>query len=99
WFVFFFSSRRRHTRSKRDWSSDVCSSDLGEHYEVSIKAGERVLLPAVRDADEETLIIADGFSCREQIEQLTDRKGLHLAEVLQMALNKSAEHKEQEAGE
>jgi len=73
--------------------------EKGEHYEVSIKAGERVLLPAVRDADEETLIIADGFSCREQIEQLTDRKGLHLAEVLQMALNKSAEHKEQEAGE
>src|SRR5699024_11228293 len=28
-FIFFFSSRRRHTRSKRDWSSDVCSSDLG----------------------------------------------------------------------
>src|SRR5699024_11912736 len=28
---FFFSSRRRHTRSKRDWSSDVCSSDLGRH--------------------------------------------------------------------
>src|SRR5699024_11270010 len=28
WFLFFFSSRRRHTRSKRDWSSDVCSSDL-----------------------------------------------------------------------
>src|SRR5207249_6094992 len=28
WCVFFFSSRRRHTRSKRDWSSDVCSSDL-----------------------------------------------------------------------
>src|SRR5699024_11999752 len=27
-FLFFFSSRRRHTRSKRDWSSDVCSSDL-----------------------------------------------------------------------
>src|SRR5699024_11774749 len=35
--VFFFSSRRRHTRSKRDWSSDVCSSDLpllAEDYEV-----------------------------------------------------------------
>src|SRR5882762_1697444 len=29
WFVFFFSSRRRHTRFKCDWSSDVCSSDLG----------------------------------------------------------------------
>src|SRR5699024_3646764 len=73
--------------------------EKGDHEEVSIQACERVLLPAVRDADEETLIIADGFSCREQIEQLTDRKGLHLAEVLQMALNKSAEHKEQEAGE
>src|SRR6266496_5058946 len=33
---FFFSSRRRHTRSLRDWSSDVCSSDLGEHLEVEI---------------------------------------------------------------
>src|SRR5699024_12009782 len=31
-YLFFFSSRRRHTRSKRDWSSDVCSSDLIEHY-------------------------------------------------------------------
>src|SRR6266704_6230596 len=32
--VFFFSSRRRHTRSKRDWSSDVCSSDLGRHRDA-----------------------------------------------------------------
>src|SRR6266496_2645563 len=31
WFVFFFSSRRRHTRSLRDWSSDVCSSDLNRN--------------------------------------------------------------------
>src|SRR5699024_12616349 len=31
---FFFSSRRRHTRSKRDWSSDVCSSDLIEQYHI-----------------------------------------------------------------
>src|SRR5699024_11754835 len=31
-FLFFFSSRRRHTRSKRDWSSDVCSSDLAAKY-------------------------------------------------------------------
>src|SRR5699024_11379212 len=31
-FVFFFSSRRRHTRSKRDWSSDVCSSDLDDSF-------------------------------------------------------------------
>ena len=40
----------------------------------------------MRQADDETLIIADGFSCREQIEQLTDRKSLHLAQVLQMAM-------------
>src|SRR6266513_5629465 len=33
--IFFFSSRRRHTRSKRDWSSDVCSSDLGEYLFIA----------------------------------------------------------------
>ena len=57
-----------------------------EHYDVSIACGERVLLPAVRAATPETLIIADGFSCREQIAQTTNRRALHLAEVLQMAL-------------
>jgi Fe-S oxidoreductase/FAD/FMN-containing dehydrogenase len=57
-----------------------------EKYNVSIKTGERVLLPAVRKANKDTLIIANGFSCREQIEQLTGRRALHLAEVLQMAL-------------
>ncbi len=57
-----------------------------EHYDVSIACGERVLLPAVREATDDTLIIANGFSCREQVEQCTDRKTLHLAEVLQMAL-------------
>jgi hypothetical protein len=46
-----------------------------------------VLLPAVRDAKDDTLIIADGFSCREQIEQTTNRRALHLAEVLSMALD------------
>jgi Fe-S oxidoreductase len=58
-----------------------------DHYDISIKAGERILLPAVRKADEGTFIIADGFSCREQIEQTTTRKALHLAQVLQMALH------------
>ena len=57
-----------------------------EKYEVSMKIGERVLLPKVREADADTLIIADGFSCREQIAQCTDRKTLHLAEVIHMAL-------------
>lgn len=63
--------------------------EKGEHYEVSIKAGERVLLPAVRAAKKNTIILADGFSCREQIEQETQRKGMHLAQVLQMALQQS----------
>lgn len=55
-------------------------------YEVSVTIGERVLLPAVRQAAEDTLIIADGFSCYEQIAGLTSRKPLHIAEVLQMAI-------------
>lgn len=55
-------------------------------YDVSVKIAERVLLPAVRNADPETLIIADGFSCCEQIEGLAGRTALHIAEVLQMAI-------------
>lgn len=60
--------------------------EAGNHYEVGKAAGERVLLPIVRKADPDTIIVADGFSCREQIEQETGRKGLHTAQVLQMAL-------------
>jgi hypothetical protein len=58
-----------------------------DKYDLSVAVGERVLLPAVRRAEEDTLIIADGFSCREQIGGLTDRGALHLAQVLQMALH------------
>jgi Fe-S oxidoreductase len=58
-----------------------------EHYDVSIRCGERVLLPAVRDLSEDSLIITDGFSCHEQIKQTTGRSALHLAEVLQQALH------------
>jgi FAD/FMN-containing dehydrogenase/Fe-S oxidoreductase len=54
-------------------------------YEISVAIGELELLPAVRKASPESLIIADGFSCREQIAQGTDRRALHLAEVIQMA--------------
>ncbi len=57
-----------------------------DKYDVSVAVGEMELLPAVRNASPETLIIADGFSCREQIAQCTDRHALHLAEVIQMAL-------------
>jgi FAD/FMN-containing dehydrogenase/Fe-S oxidoreductase len=56
-----------------------------DHYDVSIACGERKLLPAVRDAKRDTLIVADGFSCREQIAQTTDRRALHLAHLLAFA--------------
>jgi Fe-S oxidoreductase len=59
-----------------------------EKYEVAQAIGERVLLPAVRAASPDTLIVTDGFSCREQIEQSTGRRAYHLAEVLQLALEK-----------
>ncbi len=65
--------------------------EAGEHYDVGLKAGERVLLPAVRDAAKDTLIIADGFSCRTQIEQETDRRALHVAQVIQMALREGGQ--------
>jgi len=56
-------------------------------YDISQAIGELELLPAVRKAPPDWLIIADGFSCREQIAQGTARHALHLAEVLQMALD------------
>jgi FAD/FMN-containing dehydrogenase/Fe-S oxidoreductase len=57
------------------------------HYGVSMACAERVLLPAVRDAGQQTLVLADGFSCRTQIEQAgTGRVPVHLAEVLAAGL-------------
>src|SRR5690606_40097227 len=52
--LFFFSSRRRHTRFSRDWSSDVCSSDLAK----------QVILQRIRDAEREQII--DDFLAREE---------------------------------
>jgi FAD/FMN-containing dehydrogenase/Fe-S oxidoreductase len=57
-----------------------------DKYRVSMECGERVLLPRVREASRETQLVADGFSCREQIEQATGRKTFHLAEVVRAAL-------------
>lgn len=56
------------------------------HYDVSVKVGEHALLPRVRSASPDSLIVADGFSCREQIEQTTNRRAMHLSELLAMAL-------------
>jgi len=61
--------------------------ERGERYEVSVALAERVLWPAVREASPHTLLLTDGFSCRSQIEQGSERSSLHLAQVLQMALN------------
>src|SRR5437868_15378445 len=78
WFCFFFSSRRRHTRSKRDWSSDVCSSDLSTHV-----AGEEELGQFVRRFRQTLQVLHPGTtalrvpraqreigraSCRERVE-------------------------------
>jgi Fe-S oxidoreductase len=52
-----------------------------------MKMGELNLLPTVRAADEDSLIIADGTSCRNQIRDGTGREAMHVARVLKMALS------------
>lgn len=51
------------------------------HYEVSVAVAEQQLLPAVRGADQAATILADGYSCRTQLEDLSDRHGIHLAQL------------------
>jgi Fe-S oxidoreductase len=56
------------------------------HHEISMTCGEQGLLPKVRELDEETIVVADGFSCKTQIEQGgTGRRALHVAQVLKLA--------------
>jgi Fe-S oxidoreductase len=52
------------------------------HYEVSVAVAEQQLLPAVRSAGSGTVILADGYSCRTQLTDLSDRQGIHLAQLL-----------------
>src|SRR5207245_1214009 len=68
-----------------------------DKYDVSIACGERVLLPEVRKAGLSTIVMADGFSCKEQIEQQTSRHALHLAEVIQMAMRSGVKENYPEA--
>jgi FAD/FMN-containing dehydrogenase/Fe-S oxidoreductase len=63
-----------------------------DKYQVSVACGERSLLPEVRKAPVSTIIVADGFSCKEQIAQETNRHALHLAEVLQLGINNHEMH-------
>jgi len=59
------------------------------HYEVSVAVAEHALLPAVRSAPASSVVLADGFSCRTQLDQLADRAGIHLAELLASRLTDS----------
>ena len=58
-----------------------------EHYELSMKIGEMVLFPAVRNAQNDTVIVAPGTSCRHQIKDGTKKQALHPVEVMYDALN------------
>ena len=58
-----------------------------EHYDVSMKIGEMVLFPAVREAEEDVIISAPGTSCRHQIKDGTGKQALHPVEILYNALN------------
>ncbi|MFJ7178063.1 FAD-binding and (Fe-S)-binding domain-containing protein [Streptomyces massasporeus] len=62
------------------------------HYEVSAACAQEQLLPSVRDAPEGTVVLADGYSCRTQLEQLAGVRGRHLAEVLAEALDGGPGH-------
>jgi FAD/FMN-containing dehydrogenase/Fe-S oxidoreductase len=82
----------------RRMGADVRSLDAGccgmagpfgferSKYELSMAIGERALLPAVRRAPFDSLIVADGFSCQEQILHATGRRAIHLAEAIRLAL-------------
>jgi Fe-S oxidoreductase len=59
------------------------------HYEVSVAVAEQQLLPAVRSSRPDAVILADGFSCRTQLDDLVDHRGTHLAELLADRLPRS----------
>ncbi len=78
----------RATGSEVEYLDSGCCGMAGpfgferEKFEVSQAVGERVLLPAVRRADAATVIVTDGFSCREQIAQNSTRRAIHFAEAV-----------------
>ena len=69
------------------------------HHEVSVACAEQALLPALRDAPGDAVVLADGFSCRTQIHELDSggREAMHLAELLALAAELPAEHPERRA--
>ena len=65
------------------------------HYEVSVAVAEQSLLPAVRQTGPDTVLLADGFSCRTQLDQLAGRTGSHLAQLLSSHLDRSGQEADQ----
>ena len=64
------------------------------HYDVSVAVAETALLPAVRAAAADgATVLADGFSCRTQLDQLADVKGTHLAELLASRLRPASSYR------
>jgi hypothetical protein len=61
-----------------------------KNFGVSVAVGERVLLPTVRAAHSDAVVVTDGFSCREQVSQLTGRKTTHFAELVRDAMRGGA---------
>jgi FAD/FMN-containing dehydrogenase/Fe-S oxidoreductase len=61
------------------------------HYEMSMQCGEQGLFPSIREASPQTLVIADGFSCKTQIAAGTNREALHVAQVMQLARKESSD--------
>nr|WP_246212916.1 FAD-binding and (Fe-S)-binding domain-containing protein [Streptomyces abyssomicinicus] len=85
-----------------DLSGGCCglAGDFGfqpGHHEVSVACAEEQLLPAVRAAGEDAVLLADGYSCRTQLDQLAGKRGRHLAEVLAEALDEALDEVSAEA--
>jgi len=78
-----------------EWPASGCCGLAGswgfekDKYDISMQCGERVLFPAVRDAAPDTVIVADGFSCRTQIQQGTKRRAVHLAQLIKAELERA----------
>ena len=53
-----------------------------EHYDISMKAGERSLFPTIRASDQDAIVVSDGTSCRQQIQDGTGVKAIHIVELI-----------------
>src|SRR5699024_1670219 len=62
----------------------------GEKYDISVRAAEREIMPRIRAAADDTVIVADGFSCTEQIRHLSEREPQHIIQLLHRAVLESS---------